>query len=193
MFKYLTMENYSEQEIKEIATTLIDGIKSTEIYHRFLLPLVGINLKKVRYSSFSKIRYSKDGKFVYLLPIKNMPTKDIEQVVELNRNYRYTINYQEKEWYVFTVPSDSWSDVNLIFNGDFSNVTDKSKELIREYSGLPYKSKKSKNVITHLYLYLLNKDITVPRSILAEFFGVPLSSVPLKAAAPLHDDSEAFM
>jgi len=125
----------------------------------FILPL--LKLSKFRFiadSNFIDSYLSQDRKYIIVqvleilfLEYKLAEHPDFEGVYKDNHGHRFI---------AYAIPDRFTEDVEHFCSGQYSNMSDEAKELIRSYSGLTYKvrDKKSGLLITDVRLLALHKS-----------------------------------
>ena len=151
---------------------------------RIIGPLVRVNISVFNTAVVPRGFISKDRKFVYLLFF----TK-ISNNVRKSRFFDSVI--QEHNIGVFKVTPENFDAIDKVIEGKYTEMNHKDKKLIVTYSGLPYKDSltyKNSNPI----LLALNRN-SVLKSVLAKWFEVPVSALPVELIAPIKDDSMVWI
>jgi len=127
----------------------------------FVLPMLKLN----------KFRFIADFNFVNsflsrdrrLIVVQVLETLFFEHKLSQHPNYRglYKDEFNNR-FIVYAIPIFFKRDVELFCNGRYSSMSDKAKELIRQYSGLLYRSMNTDGqLVTDIRLLALEKSKSV--------------------------------
>lgn len=129
----------------------------------YLLPLLKINTKTFGvYFLESKVTHSLDAIVVTVL--KECREKYWEQDY-----YQTDFTQGNKTHIIYSIPEEYLDDVKLFAAGKYSQMSQKTKEVIYKYSGLWYNKRMENVVVTDKLLLALTKSPILRRWMINEF------------------------
>lgn len=140
----------------------------------FILPLLKLN--KFRFlaeSNFVDSYLSQNKLYIF---VEVLETMFIEHKLMLHPQFSGLYSNNNTYFIRYKIPDEFINDVELFTNGKYSKMSEKSKTLITENSGLAYKQLNDDgNLVTDIRLTALNKSLTL-KQLWEDFLDVNLDS-----------------
>jgi len=121
------------------------------VFNYFILPLIGLNIHSFGECEI-KTLMNRLGDLVY---IKVTGINTVPVSITNSPNFKEN---KENKYLIFSIPKEFNLDTRKIIKGRYSEISEKSKNIIRSGSGLAYKKKTTEGFITSKALYALDKD-----------------------------------
>jgi hypothetical protein len=143
-----------------MSQTLIDELHRENLCTHFILPLLKLQGKVSFLSSNFVNSYIgvRDGNVVNTIVVKVLEPALVMSEVFRHPQFRYVGRDLEYFYLVFEIPAHWERDLNKFMEGKFSQMSEKAKEMIRRYSGLPYREVQGDATITDARLMALDKN-----------------------------------
>ena len=120
----------------------------------FILPLLKLSKTSFHSPGFLNCYLTVDRTRVYVLIVQHV---FLSRKILAHKQYAGTYRCPDGYFVVFKVPGRWASDVNLFCEGRFSKMSRKAREYIIRYSGLDYRKKEGKRVVTDGRLLALER------------------------------------
>ena len=131
-------------------------INMSNLCTHYILPLLKLNYFRFGGdSNFINCYLSTNGKKLY---VKTLESFFVSKEALQHPFFKQIIEYKDYEYIVYRIPAEFGVDIELFMAGKYSRMSEKAKNLIRTYSGLPYKCTVGTKTVTDGRLLALTRS-----------------------------------